>query len=162
MTPIVSILCQRIGLPWTALLCAGLLILSSSLVLCVRTRDPKAGQADKVEVTDQTLFLAPVMIMSAFTTSRMGKPKRKRNLLTPEFIGVCLLNSVIRAYMTFFEVLFQVGFLSLCDAMNRNNLPCPTAKHGSSRNGWRSKWPCTWNEAIDELHKLPYYWLGSR
>ena len=109
--PLISVHCQTFGLSWTALLCAGLLLVSVSLIFFVKVPNEDDDEAMKSDVTEETVFLAPVSMMSTFFTTFVDKPQRKRDLLTVGFISVCVLNAIIRAYVTAVETLFQVSLI---------------------------------------------------
>ena len=108
----ISILCNMIGLSWTALICAGLLVVSVLLVFCVSVPEDEANNTLSGKINSNSLFLAPMTMVSVYFASIMEQPKRKRNLITPMFVLVCILNAVVRSYAITLETLFQVDLFS--------------------------------------------------
>ena len=106
--PMISVLCQTLGLSPTVLICAALLLVSVLLAFFVKVPKSKAVNFAETEVAWDAALLTPVILMSAYFTTYMNKPDRKRNLLTVGFISVCILNAIIRGYATIVETLFQV------------------------------------------------------
>ena len=120
LIPMISILCNLIGLSWTTLICAALLVVSVLLVFCASVPEDEPGKALPGNVNGNGLFLAPMSMMSVYFASMKEHPKKKRNLITPMFVLVCTLNAVVRSFAITLETLFQVKLnclRGLCDGM---------------------------------------------
>ena len=107
--PMISILSETIGLPWTCLVCAALMVVSVLLVFCVKVPQDDATTTKPADINEENVFLAPLALMSVGFANVKEQPKRKRNLITPMFVAVCILNAIMRSYSMTAETLFMVS-----------------------------------------------------
>ena len=86
LIPMISILCNLIGLSWTTLICAALLVVSVLLVFCASVPEDEPGKALPGNVNGNGLFLAPMSMMSVYFASMKEHPKKKAE---PHHTDVC-------------------------------------------------------------------------